>query len=706
MKRILAIAMLCAASIGLHAQTGWVTVTASNLTNPGYDGSTPQKIVSGTAIFCPVNTNGARLAFRVNGNGQAMSSCVATSVTNGALSLTLADTNLTSPQNVCYSLTIKDSSSGSLYLGGYGSGYTCLQPAYSNTWCVAGSCNLDSFAPTGQPLVIQQTGPTGPQGPAGPNAVTSATTTTFNAILKGNGVNVQAAAAGTDYATPASVAAAQATANAALPANGITSTGGNLNRPGQGVYAYCTAAGMHCDGTTDDTTAFQNLLNTVAAAGGGVIQGTVGKTSLISSAAINVPNTGVADPVTGLNKQNPIVIDGLCPSSGTLNGAVNGCFALNLTFSPSSGGKINTYGEGQFTIINTVIEDTGSDCSNYFFYTTNTSLYLADDAFIGSGAGGASSCSYGALLGGTTAAIGNGANNAYQGYHTMFFHNYFSKMQHIIDSQMYANAVNVLYNTVGFDSGSSVVGDAFINITGSSAAGATTSGWNIVGNLFEETHITYAIKLNGYAPYNNITGNELWDGGASSYLVYLGATGNNAELISCAQCGGKVVDPASPGVSGATASYLPLYAGATVFGNATTAFAVANGSGATCTAITDLNLNVGSPAWTGASTVVFPTDGSHNAGVVICGSTLNGAFYIYNFATNGTPASPQTASIAGAPKISIDQFGELNATNNVLINGGSNQVLRCTTAGTLPVGALTTVAANCGASTADGLYVK
>jgi len=191
MKRILAIAMLCAASIGLHAQTGWVTVTASNLTD-----ATGAKIASGAATFCPVNTNGARLAFRVNGNGQAMSSCVATSVTNGALSLTLADTNLTSPQNVCYSLTIKDSSSGSLLLGGYGSGYTCLQPAYSNTWCVAGACNLDNFAPTGQALVIQQTGPTGPQGPAGaagPNTVSTSTATNITGPLAGDGSHVGAA---------------------------------------------------------------------------------------------------------------------------------------------------------------------------------------------------------------------------------------------------------------------------------------------------------------------------------------------------------------------------------------------------------------------------------------------------------------------------------------------------------------------------------
>lgn len=50
-------------------------------------------------------------------------------------------------------------------------------------------------------------GPEGPQGiqgkqgPAGPNEITTDTATTLNGLLKGNGSTVQAAIAGTDYAT-------------------------------------------------------------------------------------------------------------------------------------------------------------------------------------------------------------------------------------------------------------------------------------------------------------------------------------------------------------------------------------------------------------------------------------------------------------------------------------------------------------------------
>jgi hypothetical protein len=43
---------------------------------------------------------------------------------------------------------------------------------------------------------------------------------------------------------------------------------------------------------------------------------------------------------------------------------------------------------------------------------------------------------------------------------------------------------------------------------------------------------------------------------------------------------------------------------------------------------------------------------------------------------------------------------------NVTIGGGAQTLYRCTTAGALPVGALTTATGNCGASTDTGLRLK
>jgi hypothetical protein len=56
------------------------------------------------------------------------------------------------------------------------------------------------------------------------------------------------------------------------------------------------------------------------------------------------------------------------------------------------------------------------------------------------------------------------------------------------------------------------------------------------------------------------------------------------------------------------------------------------------------------------------------------------------------------------PNYRLTVNGTLSTTATTAI--GTNSVLRCTTAGTLPVGALTITAGNCGASTATGLYVS
>lgn len=55
---------------------------------------------------------------------------------------------------------------------------------------------------TGPQGPIGLTGATGPQGPVGPNEVTTSTLTNINGIIKGNGSNISAAIAGTDYQAP------------------------------------------------------------------------------------------------------------------------------------------------------------------------------------------------------------------------------------------------------------------------------------------------------------------------------------------------------------------------------------------------------------------------------------------------------------------------------------------------------------------------
>jgi hypothetical protein len=154
------------------ATAGHVTVSGNNV-----EDSTGTLLASGTISFAPVNNSGAPISYRVDGNGQAISTPVTTLVTNGAFSIILADTSLTSPANVCYSVTIRSNSNGKQILG---PGYSCVQPSASgpavtssNAWCTdQGVCSFDSYNPNLAALVTVQTGPTGPA----PNILTGTAT--------------------------------------------------------------------------------------------------------------------------------------------------------------------------------------------------------------------------------------------------------------------------------------------------------------------------------------------------------------------------------------------------------------------------------------------------------------------------------------------------------------------------------------------------
>lgn len=153
--------------------------------------STGTTIANATLYVTPVNSTGTPISFQVNGRGQASSKTVQTTVTSGAFTIQLADTALTAPANVCYSITAKDNVSGKQLLG---PGYTCVQPAGSglavtgiNAWCTAatgsygGTCNFDLYPINEAALVVVQTGP---------NLVSTSTGTGINGALCGNGSNV------------------------------------------------------------------------------------------------------------------------------------------------------------------------------------------------------------------------------------------------------------------------------------------------------------------------------------------------------------------------------------------------------------------------------------------------------------------------------------------------------------------------------------
>ena len=144
MKRLAIFAMLGLGSL-LTAQT--VPVVSSHFTNSA---GSP---LSGYVYFQPVNClGGYPMAYRMPGGGTVMPDPVQVTVTAGAMSVTLPDTTLTYPANICFAMSYPG---GNLPVG-----YGLLQPhgtAYNaGDWCqvVNGSiqCNLDNYTPGNQPL--------------------------------------------------------------------------------------------------------------------------------------------------------------------------------------------------------------------------------------------------------------------------------------------------------------------------------------------------------------------------------------------------------------------------------------------------------------------------------------------------------------------------------------------------------------------------
>jgi hypothetical protein len=139
------------------AQT--VTVTASH-----FGGPTP---VTGVITWQPTMCDGKTPASARVGTNLGITSRQAqtAAITNGVFSISgILDTSVSTPQNLCYTVTATSSNGANLL----GPGFTRVQPAANNTWCSSGVCNFDLFPPNLAPMALSQQGPIGPQGPTGP----------------------------------------------------------------------------------------------------------------------------------------------------------------------------------------------------------------------------------------------------------------------------------------------------------------------------------------------------------------------------------------------------------------------------------------------------------------------------------------------------------------------------------------------------------
>jgi hypothetical protein len=270
------------------------------------------------------------------------------------------------------------------------------------------------------------------------------------------------------------------------------------------------AFGAVCDGTTDDSAAFTAAIS-VAMQSGREMRLPAG--TCMTAGQIALPNDGLTPP-----KQKPLRIVG---AGATMNGrgatAGNGGTVWDATFAGTTYGKILTTGLGLLEVTGVTFTDSGGGTLPWI-YTTNTTLKIHDNAFIGNRAG-VSADQDCIILGGTVAVEGQGdPTHGFQGYGTVIRDNHFHRIRRAVYGRVFANATVIRDNTVWSNCGSNLAGGAAIEFDDVSGAQNCT-GNVIAANLIEITNYPYAVKL-GKATQNTIIGNNIFDAtGVSSAAV-------------------------------------------------------------------------------------------------------------------------------------------------------------------------------------------
>jgi len=124
----------------------------------GIKDATGTLLPSGAFYWQPADAHGNPANFRFGNGGQGERTAATAPVINGAFTIQLPDTSLTTAQGLCGVVTVR-TAVGSVVLGSKGYGYDCVQPAANNYWCTNGSCNFDLYQPNVMPIPPAPTAP-------------------------------------------------------------------------------------------------------------------------------------------------------------------------------------------------------------------------------------------------------------------------------------------------------------------------------------------------------------------------------------------------------------------------------------------------------------------------------------------------------------------------------------------------------------------
>ena len=320
--------------------------------------------------------------------------------------------------------------------------------------------------------------------------------------------------------------------------------------------------GMACNGSTDDTAAFNALLAIVNTAGGGEIR--LPSICLIAGAVV-FPNSSIGGVV---GYQSSIRITG--SATNLEYNAVAGPSGLDLRYNASVA-KLDTRGIGTIEIDHLSLIDGGSDCAP-FIQTTNTVIIIHDNLFSGTGINRAA-CNDGVILGGSTITSDNASTAPFQGYASKVYGNTFTKMRKIAVFNNYANAIWVQNNTLDNQSGSneSTPITAANNAVAASftvpGASATISAASIATNVLTVTGVTGTLVPSQYVNGSGITPDTYFitgyltgSGGAGTYSLN-GAPGSIGSESMTAKTGhqfGAAGNTLLINISGATGNWTPI----------------------------------------------------------------------------------------------------------------------------------------------------
>jgi hypothetical protein len=290
---------------------------------------------------------------------------------------------------------------------------------------------------------------------------------------------------------------------------------------------------------TDHSTEMLALLADVYSAGGGEIffPPTIGMYRADSQ--MFIPNNGV----TPQSKQPSITLLGAAPGPNWWWTNAHpekqpplGPSTLDLRYQASDGNaKIETRGLGTLRINGiTIIDTTTSGIATPFIHSTNTTLLVEYNSFVGN----ASAYHDAIVLGGpSSTTVGNLVGSPFQGYCSIVNGNCFAGMSHGVFGRTFANAVSITNNSfplIGYNV------PAAIEFDGASS-GAGCYGEYIAGNTIEMgSSFSYAVK-GSFMVGSLIAGNGFYDG--DNFEIF-DVFWNDANCISNTLIGNRVQNPA------------------------------------------------------------------------------------------------------------------------------------------------------------------